>query len=181
MPEWFEKTMRIIVLGIFVFGIIWFGYLILLKVSGQWPARLKSDRQQCWSLFWRLYNKKTAVYQRLFKQCPRQDSNLYMVTHTTTWTLRVCQFRHWGIWNVKLKLKSQCPRQDSNLYMVTHTTTWTLRVCQFRHWGISILIDYLLPKTTILTISLISKYCKRIYQKKSTFLIQQLHHRSITS
>lgn len=35
MPEWFEKTMRIIVLGIFVFSIIWFGYLILLKVSGQ--------------------------------------------------------------------------------------------------------------------------------------------------
>lgn len=35
MPEWFEKTMRIIVLGIFVFDIIWFGYLILLKVSGQ--------------------------------------------------------------------------------------------------------------------------------------------------
>lgn len=35
MPEWFEKTTRIIVLGIFVFGIIWFGYLILLKVSGQ--------------------------------------------------------------------------------------------------------------------------------------------------
>ena len=25
MPEWFEKTTRIIVLGIFVFGIIWFG------------------------------------------------------------------------------------------------------------------------------------------------------------
>lgn len=35
MPEWFENTMRIIVLGIFVFGIIWLGYLILLKVSGQ--------------------------------------------------------------------------------------------------------------------------------------------------
>ncbi len=30
-------------------------------------------------------------------KCPRQDSNLYMETHTTTWTLRVCQFRHLGI------------------------------------------------------------------------------------